>query len=209
MGHVQFRRLALPLSILGAFAMPAMAADYTYTDVHGSVYNLSIGSNTAAGVASGSFDEYLVTLVVNTSANDLPGDFLDAAAVKVTDSILATTTGSGTPGTWTYVAGGTNSGGCDGAGGGFMCESGHELIGGTFTFTWDMFVANGSTLFGGGEGGISLKAVYNAGPTQPGFYQISTPVTPVTAVPEPGTYAMMFAGLGVIGFMARRRRQQA
>jgi hypothetical protein len=31
----------------------------------------------------------------------------------------------------------------------------------------------------------------------------------VTAVPEPETYAMLLAGLGVIGFMARRRKQTA
>ncbi len=30
----------------------------------------------------------------------------------------------------------------------------------------------------------------------------------VTAVPEPQTYALMLAGLGVIGFIARRRRPQ-
>ena len=30
----------------------------------------------------------------------------------------------------------------------------------------------------------------------------------VTAVPEPETYAMMLAGLGVVAFMARRRRQR-
>jgi hypothetical protein len=30
----------------------------------------------------------------------------------------------------------------------------------------------------------------------------------VTAVPEPETYALMLAGLGVIGFLARRRRPQ-
>ena len=28
----------------------------------------------------------------------------------------------------------------------------------------------------------------------------------VTAVPEPGTYALLLAGLGVVGFVARRRR---
>jgi hypothetical protein len=34
-------------------------------------------------------------------------------------------------------------------------------------------------------------------------------VTNVTAVPEPGTYAMLLAGLGALGFMAKRRKLKA
>lgn len=30
----------------------------------------------------------------------------------------------------------------------------------------------------------------------------------VAAIPEPETYAMMLAGLGLMGFMARRRKQK-
>jgi hypothetical protein len=32
-------------------------------------------------------------------------------------------------------------------------------------------------------------------------------VTPTAAIPEPETYAMLFAGLGLLGFAARRRRR--
>lgn len=46
---------------------------------------------------------------------------------------------------------------------------------------------------GGGDGNTS-------------FYVSSLDVTPVAAIPEPETYALMIAGLGLVGFMARRRK---
>lgn len=50
---------------------------------------------------------------------------------------------------------------------------------------------------------------------KPGFmygftdFDVAVDNITVSPVPEPGTYAMMLAGLGVVGAIARRRRQQA
>jgi len=37
---------------------------------------------------------------------------------------------------------------------------------------------------------------------------IATALAPVTPIPEPETYAMLLAGLGLLGFVARRRKQR-
>ena len=39
-----------------------------------------------------------------------------------------------------------------------------------------------------------------------GFYNLTSTVVPISPVPEPVTYAMMLAGLGAVGFLARRRK---
>jgi hypothetical protein len=38
------------------------------------------------------------------------------------------------------------------------------------------------------------------------FGTVTVSAVPVSAVPEPGTYALMLAGLGVMGVVARRRK---
>ena len=46
---------------------------------------------------------------------------------------------------------------------------------------------------------------YLVGSAKPGSYTLTS--TAVAAVPEPETYAMLAAGLGIVGFVASRRRR--
>lgn len=55
-------------------------------------------------------------------------------------------------------------------------------------------------------GTYHIVALNFTGTNTPGFYGFNLDVTPV---PEPETYAMLLAGLGMVGFIARRRTSKA
>ena len=59
------------------------------------------------------------------------------------------------------------------------------------------------TMTGLAAGSYYYQITGNATGSQGGFYSITSTVTPV---PEPETYAMLLAGLGVVGSLYRRRK---
>lgn len=68
--------------------------------------------------------------------------------------------------------------------------------------------ATGDPLFSLVAGSSALSEAFIAYDSPQGFSGTGS-VTFTTAVPEPDTYAMMLAGIGLLGFMARRRRRGA
>lgn len=71
------------------------------------------------------------------------------------------------------------------------------------------YTLDGTTLTGTEFNGI-LRLHGNFGPNAPLVFDVLNPEGwhgfNVAAIPEPETYAMMLAGLGIVGAMARRRR---
>jgi len=79
------------------------------------------------------------------------------------------------------------------------------------TGSWIGFFQAGSPAYAGGATFASLLAGANAGRAYvnihtPGLYAGGEIRGFLPAIPEPGTYALMLAGLGAVAFIARRRK---
>ena len=74
-----------------------------------------------------------------------------------------------------------------------------RAVNGLGDYTLGFVFGTGSALVGADKPSIPIAANFN-------FPDAPSPVPNVSAVPEPETYAMMLAGLGLIGFVARRHK---
>jgi hypothetical protein len=208
------RFLTVPFTaVLIAFGSAAQAQIWTwsFTDL-GVDYSLSFDS-LASGVGT-----YTLTLDTTGYNHHADPSYLDSVDIKAwggTDISFALLSAPNGAGAWTPTEGPISSGpvantGCGGSESGFACieaqvkgvfnvDSGSAY---TFRFavTADSFhmASDGSHVGAGYAGADGRGASY-------GITSREAPVTP--PIPEPETYAMLLAGLGLMAFVARRRQR--
>jgi hypothetical protein len=208
---MKLRKLALaPIAVaVMAFAATAQA---NWTASFDDVVNGVSGTLSDTG-PSGSIENYSLTLNFGSSGAAI-GSLLTAVDIKSWSSYssFAFTAPIGTwvdpAGTGPIASGGAAGvDGCKGSNGGFACvnaTSPYATIAANTSYTFT-FAVSGAT----GLNTTGLGAHVGAGFTQAdgtGNAGIVSQLT--TPVPEPEIYAMLAAGLGFMGFVARRRKQR-
>ena len=196
------------MSLLVGFAPAAQAVwQWHFTDM-GVDYSLSFDS------LAGNVGTFTLGLDTTGYNHHAPPAYLDSVSIKAwggTDISFALLSAPGGVGSWTPSEGPISSGpaantGCRAGTAGFACVE--ATTKGVFN------VANGSPYefqfavtadsFNMTQFGSHVGAGYANAAGRGASYGITSVTAPI---PEPEIYAMMLAGLGLMGFVARRRRR--
>jgi PEP-CTERM motif-containing protein len=207
------RTIALLAASL-ALAAPAHAAS-SFTDDRGSIWTLTY-NGVALPDADPLHETFRITLGVDTNAYALSGSFIDQVSLKVSSSLFVYSlfAAPSSVSDWTLVPGGLDANSCTGSGSGFLCadsaitlNSGQGVAvtsgngpGVDLAWIFDLTMDNGALFTAVDQATIKSRYV---GPLDDQHLIASN----ITLVPEPETYAMLLAGFGMLGFIARRRKR--
>lgn len=191
---MKFSKTLTALAIAsGALASaPASAADYSLL-FQGVTFEFSV-------IDSDTFN--LKMLGTDAASGDWAGvTKLNAFMLKDVGSSFTGATVTG-PGGFTYNNKELNASGCAGGGGGHpqnLCFSG--LVNVAPSLSWTIDVTGGTLAIA--DAGPHLKVRFGDGSSDKVGSLLSKNIP---AVPEPSSYALALAGLGVLGVIVRRRR---
>ncbi len=167
-------------------------------------------------------ETYRITLGVDTNGYSGTGLYLDQVAIKVSSSVFSASlfNAPSGAGSWALLAGGINANGCSGSGGGFECANSLSALNGgkgvainpgngagiDYSWVFDVTVNNGTLFTGVGDSSIKARFVNASGGKVGALISEPFTLTHTPPIPEPETYAILLAGLGLLGFAARRRK---
>jgi hypothetical protein len=201
--------LAPIAAVVMAYGAPAQAQiwDYSFQDI-GVDYSLSFDS------LSGNVGTFTLTLDTSGYNHHALPAYLHAVDLKAWSSITSFTYTASTNGWAVPAYGPTISGpnaGCQGNNAGFACIAtstdglaNHLTTAGPFSFTFEVTGSGFNTSPDGGHVGAGYAAANGNGAS----YGL-TSHNMTTPIPEPEIYAMLGLGLGLMGWVGRRRKQQA
>ena len=160
-------------------------------------------------------NEYQFTLHIDESGYTGGGSFLGALAFNVgTYSSFSLLSTPDTLSNWYTHTGGLSASGCNYSGANWVCidsiansNKGYGILP-LSEHTDDQYVFKFTGMNLSTDLGVELKAQYVDDDNKKVGSLISTGITPLPPpVPEPETYAMLLAGLGLLSFTAKRRKQ--
>jgi len=194
---VKLRKLALlpAAAVAIAFGTPAIANSLTFQNV--TFETQAVDADTLQ----------LSILNATNATGDWTGvDFLKAFEIKDIGNITFAQVVSG-PGNWTAdVNHGLNASlGCNSGGTNGSCFVVNPVIALTDSMIWNIDLQGTDLHFDSPH--LKVQFLTGANATDKTGSLLSQAIPGIPAIPEPETYAMMLAGLGLLGFVARRRRQ--